>query len=278
MILINTSFAGNNPKFSNREKETQMLVSKFGYTEDYISKLLSQFDQVMHKYIELTKYLSREFPEVDFVLRPHPFESLEIYNRELSSLSNVLVDCTDTVARWILESKALVHYECSTALESAFAGRPTFSLSEFKDFRPVESIRMVTDYSSSFEEMKSQLRSVLEGNYKLSPSLQANLKKVESSIYFKIDGQAYCRIADAINKWIQNNSVSKSNFFILGYGISQIIRSAVKKAVRGYLVPQEKRLHPEDLHRVCQNLSRVLRSKINFREFPFSSSIEIIQD
>jgi len=277
MILINTSFAGNNPKFSNREKETAMLVSKFGYTKEYISKLLSQFDQVLHKYIELTKYLSREFPEVDFVLRPHPFESFEIYRRELGSLPNVIVDCTDTVARWIWESQALVHYECSTALESAFAGRPTFSLSEFKDFRPVDSIRNVTDYSSSFEQMKDQLTSILNGTYVLSPSLKSNLEKVESEIYFKIDGRAYLRIAEAINQWLEKNKASKSRVSIYTHGLLQTARSAVKKVVRGYLVPEEKRLKSEDLKLVCENLSRVLKTQVRFKEISLSNSIEILR-
>jgi surface carbohydrate biosynthesis protein len=275
MILINTSFAGNNPKFSNREKEAAMLVKRFGYTKEFIANLLDQFDLVLKEYIKLTNYLAQAFPRVDFILRPHPFESLEIYKQELGHIPNVKIEGRDTVARWIWESKALIHYECSTALESAFAKRPTFSLSQFKDIRPVEAIRKVTDYCDSFEDMKEKLHEVLAGTYQLSPDLTKNLAEVEKDIYTKVDGMAYYRISEAIHEWFENTPLKKSWLIGYFYFFTQVARSFVKKLVKGRLVPQEKALLEEDLVQVCNNLARALERNVHYARKKFTSSVRI---
>jgi surface carbohydrate biosynthesis protein len=276
MILINTSFAGNNPKFSNREKEIEMLVSRFGYSRDFISTWLDQFDQVMQGYIRLTRHMAKRFPHVDFILRPHPFEGVEIYKKELGDLPNVKVDGSDTVARWIWESKALVHYECSTALESSFARRPTFSLSEYKDIRPIESVRKVTDYADSFEDLEKKLEQTLEGTYRLSPDLQMHLKDIEAAIYHKLDGQSYLRIAQAIDQWLAQNAKEPSAFVCSMLWSKLGLRSLAKKIIKGRLVPPEKQIVDSDLRQICENLARVLKRPVSFQRVGLSSSVKII--
>ncbi len=275
MILINTSFAGNNPKFSNREKEAEMLVKRFGYTKEFIANLLNQFDMVLQEYIKLTKYLAQAFPRADFILRPHPFESLEVYKKALGHIPNVKIESRDTVARWIWESKALVHYECSTALESAFAGRPAFSLSQFKDIRPVEAIRKVTDYCDSFEDMKAKIQKVLDEDYEFSPDLKKNLKEVESDIYTKVDGMAHYRISNAIDEWFARRKKRPSVVVGGVHFLTQSARSIVKKMVKGRLVPVEKALLEEDLVHVCNNLARALKKNVFYARVNMTSSVRI---
>lgn len=276
MVLVNTSFPSNNPKFSTRQAEANMLIEKFNYSAEFISELFSQLDLVMQDYVDLVKYLAPLFPQVQFVVRPHPFENLEFYQRQLSTYPNVDVNCVDAVAKWIWESKVLVHYECSTALEAGFAGRPSISLAQHRNVRPIESVALITEYAKDFEEVRKQIASVLNGTHQIPTNVQTHLHQIENDIYFKVDGHSYLRIADAIRQWFKAPRGGRHFVMTQIYKTFFFFRSIAKFATKKYLVPPEKRFSTDKTQEITDRLSQVIEKKADIRR-PFLSSSLWIQ-
>lgn len=211
MILINTSFPGNNPKFNTRENEKKNLIAKFHYPAEFVEKMYSGLDTVMNKYIELTRYLAEKMPDVDFVLRPHPFESHQFYINKLSNIKNVTVDGSDMVVKWILRSKALIHFQCSTAIEAGLSQIPSMSLSGYDHLREIQGLSEVTEYCDSFAEMEKVLQNILSGHHKIPDSVAVAIKTIENEIYCKVDGKSYQRIADIISATDPSSKSSRFN-------------------------------------------------------------------
>ena len=121
MVLINGSFTLINPQFKTPEGEIRMLVRRFGYEEGQVREWHDIQRQTMLQMAELANHLASRFPEVSFVVRPHPFEKLETYHHLLDRRANLCAVKKGTVDGWILRSVAVIQRSCSTAVEAGLA-------------------------------------------------------------------------------------------------------------------------------------------------------------
>jgi surface carbohydrate biosynthesis protein len=85
--------------------------------------------------IELTHVLAAEFPEFNFVFRPHPSEDHNYYKCIFNGVKNIHVVHDGPVGPWILGAKLLLHDGCTTAIEAALADIPVIN------FKPLHNER-----------------------------------------------------------------------------------------------------------------------------------------
>ena len=128
-VLINTNFATGNAKvgneiikafYKNNSDYSEVIKEKYLYKHEYIH-------EVMLDYIDAVKELSLKFKELNFVIRPHPSESHLPYNEAFHESPNVFVTHEGNVTKWILASKAVIHYDCTTGVEAVLANKPCIS-------------------------------------------------------------------------------------------------------------------------------------------------------
>ncbi|QDK43245.1 hypothetical protein DOM21_17635 [Bacteriovorax stolpii] len=258
-VLVNTSFPLINPKYSTPEKEIEMLVSKFNYTNEYINERVSFVKKVQSDYIALTIFLAEKFPELDFIFRPHPFENEAYYYSYFSKYSNIKVICEGTVANWINESILLIHFECSTAIEAALLGKVSLSLSKYKDVFPLIETYPYTIFCDSFDDIASAILKEKACESVLSRDLDF------ADIYYKVDGKAYSRIAKAfLDKKVTLNrpplSPMKKGFFI----VYTYFKNLIKKYVIDAKKPS-KEILPSELESAFKIARDMTGSSITFR-------------
>ncbi len=128
-ILINTSFSVANPVVG-KENFLKYIKAEKTYSQGVVDKIIEKsdfFHGVLNDYIEAIKYCANSLPKVNFVIRPHPSESLSIYEESFGSFPNVNIVKKGNVVQWILASKGVIHYDCTTGLESLLANKPVIS-------------------------------------------------------------------------------------------------------------------------------------------------------
>jgi len=108
------NFAINNPSFSGRSKKVRL--------NQFITE-----NKLLYLMAEMVIELAVQFPEESFIFRPHPAESLDIYQLLFSESSNIKVIREGPVDSWIRLSKALIHNGCSTALQAFIANKKVVS-------------------------------------------------------------------------------------------------------------------------------------------------------
>jgi surface carbohydrate biosynthesis protein len=277
-ILFNTSFAVNNPRFSSREGEIEMLVSKFGYEREFILKLVSQLDEVQNTYIFLARFLAEQLPEVEIIFRPHPFEKPSVYEDSFKDIPNIRIKSDGSVSELIHKTSSIVHFECSTAVEGAFAGKPAFSLEKFKNVRPVPIVQAVTEYVTDEKDLLERVKLCLSGNYQNPEAISAQVKKVEEAYFYRVDGQAFKRIASLVSSDLDKKDTKKTlihTFWAQLYFIGMLGRSLIKRIVKGHLVPEGKKMKPEELSHICKNLGLMRDLQVDWKRIPLSSSFSI---
>lgn len=149
-------------------------------------------------FVEIIKKLSRRFPEINFVVRPHPVEKVHVWESELGSYENAHVVFEGGVSKWVRASKAILHNGCTTSLEARFCSVPSIAYTPFKSPINREVPNAVSLICESEEEVfvaisdimnkgeESAARTIGEGvlsnrfaNFEGEPAFKRIISKVE---------------------------------------------------------------------------------------------------
>lgn len=178
-ILINTNFA----YLSESPEDRKRKYKTFGYNS---SGFFIGLDDLREEYVELAKYLDKELKsEPRIVYRPHPFEDLSYYDGKFSG-TGVELNIQGTVDEQIGKSYLTIQNHCTTGIESVQADVPTFSISYVPCAYRVEAFEVVSDFSSTREELLDKISQVLKNTYSFDRN--EKLKKVEAYVYNIAEG------------------------------------------------------------------------------------------
>lgn len=221
MVLINTNFPFINPKYNTPGKELKDLIEKEGYDKQFANELFEQTIKTNEKFNDVILKLSNDFPQLDFIIRPHPFESIEQYITLTKNQGNVQVIQDGTVFSWIAKSDLLIHQNCSTAVESILLNVEPINLRFISGSLLKQPVSAKVSFNvDSYEKLYETVDLVQKGEQlQVSESLKVERKKIIEDWFYKNDGKASERVADKIEeiliKRYNDNVKTDYNFFQL---------------------------------------------------------------
>jgi surface carbohydrate biosynthesis protein len=197
-LLINTNFSTVNPRFTTREQSIEYQHREYGWTYEAIQRIADAEDESIKGMIEIAGRLASDYPEQPIVVRPHPFENPEPYRRALARFSNVTINDWGPVQPQINAAVAVIQRSCTTAIESAAAGVPTFS----PQWLPAPFLMPMAEEVSvrvdSYDALRAGLDTVFPGAYRPTKELETSIAHVISDCFHRIDGWCHRRVVDAI--------------------------------------------------------------------------------
>jgi surface carbohydrate biosynthesis protein len=124
MILVNTNFAFYN-HFKPPE-EVRQLLAKYPVAGEpgYMDKWIEMHRQMHEAYLAMAPELVARYPGHAIVVRPHPSENHAPWIELARSHPRLHIDATGNVHEWILASEAVIHFNCTTAVEAYLLGVP----------------------------------------------------------------------------------------------------------------------------------------------------------
>jgi len=200
-ILINANFSALNPMYStSREAELQAFKSA-GWDEEYIKLLLDESSRSFRDFLRTIEDLIVDNPTQAFVIRPHPFESTDLYYERFSRYNNCEISQNKSVFSAISNAACIIHLNCGTAVESIQLHKVPLSL-EF--------------INTSFLSMHTPLPSKISLNVMSYKELNDTIKNLDSlsnnfdftdkygnfvfPMFYHNDGNAAQRIADVLKE------------------------------------------------------------------------------
>ncbi len=128
-VLINTNMASANnglgleDTFSLRNNyDPKNSVSRKTYINTW-----SHNNIVLANFIKLINTLSLRFPNLKFIVRPHPAEDWSLYQTIFKGIENVSVIHEGSVTPWIIASRLIIHDGCTTGIEAALGEKPVIN-------------------------------------------------------------------------------------------------------------------------------------------------------
>ena len=234
-ILLNTNFSFSNSRFQGKEKELQTLIVE-GYSREYAENLWEAIDSALNQSIAIYKKLAEKYSDQTFVLRPHPFEGIEIYKKRLGHLKNFHIRQEGTVFHWLHSASLMLHYNCATSLDSFMMGVDPVQLSFIDtNLTQLPDTHAVSICVKSFEELENIIDSTLAG--KMPPVSSEILKARENLIngYFHaLDGKASKRVSDAIINQLEDKGKRQTATYFEKFQamvLFQLMNGDIKRSV-----------------------------------------------
>lgn len=172
-ILFNSNFAIATAPSSETavrldHQEHQRLAALNGRSQAE----LSEADIYMDRYVQYTKRglddfleaiprVNEAFPDHTLVIRPHPADQIEFWQRYAEDKSGITVVRENHVGPWLLACEAMFHHGCSTAIEGWILGTPVVAYHPNHDKEFTEIGGLVGNNATNADELVLQLHRVI---------------------------------------------------------------------------------------------------------------------
>jgi surface carbohydrate biosynthesis protein len=198
-VLINTNFPVVNPRFSNSSSDEEATMVQAGFSPEFARQFVADAGQAYRAVLETSINLAKYFTDVQFVLRPHPFENIHSYDA-FATLPNAHVRQDGTSLEWIAGARLLIHQNCSTAIEAAMLKVEPVSMEWFNT--PALRLQAATGVSrgaATENDLIALVQGALDGKLPaLAPDTEKFRRQIMGDLFTAIDGASSVRVADAI--------------------------------------------------------------------------------
>jgi len=175
-ILVNTNFNHVN-SFSPVQNLFQPVnypgaeavfgKSARGMTREYAEGFRDHKTAIFEDFQRLIPALEQTFPSYTIIVRPHPTESQDIYNKIAAQCERVRVTNEGNVVPWLMATRALIHNGCTTGVEAFVMGVPAISyratVNDFYDHGFYRLPNLLSHQCFDFEELSIALGKILAG-------------------------------------------------------------------------------------------------------------------
>jgi surface carbohydrate biosynthesis protein len=175
-ILVNTNFNHVNafypaqnlfqPVKEPGEKASFGQAAR-GMTREYAEGLRDHKQAVFRDFQKLIPALEKAFPEHTIIVRPHPIESQEIYEKIAGQCARVRVTNEGNVVPWLMATRAVIHNGCTTGVEAYFMGLPAISyratVNDYYDYGFYQLPNRLSYQCFNFDELRETLGKILVG-------------------------------------------------------------------------------------------------------------------
>jgi surface carbohydrate biosynthesis protein len=207
-ILINTAFPYGNflmdekyivQKYLERTNQHTVLLDKRNVKE--ILDVISYYRIKKEKFLEGLRHLTVNFPEIQFILRPHPGENPKYWRNELRDYKNIKVVKKGNVISWLKACDLLIQSGCTTALEAFVLNKPCVSMdltkNEVIDPPLPKKLSLVIE---SMSELKDFIEKFLlnEDSYFEKINYKNQLQAFKENLEYN-NGESFMKICDKID-------------------------------------------------------------------------------
>ena len=122
-LLVNANFPLVNSRFTGKPGGEREAMVRSGWDGAYVDRFIADLKLVFANHLAEIDRLAATRPDRSILVRPHPFESEDVYRNALSRHANVVIDGTGSVLDRIRNAAAVIHLNCGTAVESVLLGK-----------------------------------------------------------------------------------------------------------------------------------------------------------
>ena len=199
-------------------------------TREYAEGLRDHKQAVFEDFQRLIPSLEKAFPEYTIVVRPHPTENQDAYQKIAEGCRRVSVTNEGNVVPWLMATKALIHNGCTTAVEAFAMGVPAISyratVNDYYDYGFYQLPNGLSYQCFDFDGLQQTLRKVLSG--RLGPADGDDRQALIARHVAAQDGPLACeRIVDVLEKVVDR--------------LSQLSKPGLRQRLEGWFKATKRR-------------------------------------
>jgi len=211
-ILINTNFNHVNAFYPNQNlfqpvkkpgEEAKFGQAARGMTREYAEGFRNHKQAVFEDFQKLIPKLESAFPKHNIVVRPHPTENQQDYQKIAAGCQRVQVTNEGNVVPWLMAARVLIHNGCTTGVEAYVMRVPAISyrstVNDYYDDGFYKLPNRLSYQCFDFKELETILTKIL--NNELGAANGEDRRKLIEHYLAAQDGPLACeRIVDVLEK------------------------------------------------------------------------------
>lgn len=208
-ILVNTSF----PKLNPIEGDKIILkeLNKFKKSRLYYNQKLyfDKFLKFLKSFLELNQ-------NINFILRPHPFESIQTYRREFANYNNIEIINKGDIFFYLKKCRFVINHNCQTSLDAILANKNCINFSNYELTQELSILDKISTRVDNEDQLKSVINKFLINN-KVNKLIRKRL--LVAKYYNNVNQLSSLQIIKHIkllfNKTVHNHAFNFSIFRII---------------------------------------------------------------
>jgi hypothetical protein len=170
-----------------------------GFSREFARQFIVDAGKAYRSVLETSTRLAKHFKDVQFVLRPHPFENISSYDA-LAALPNFHVRQDGTSLEWISGARLLVHQNCSTAIEATMLKVEPLSMEWFNTpSLRVEAATQVSRGAGSESDLIELVQQGLDGRLPpVARDTEQFRQQIIAELFTAVDGASSLRVTEAV--------------------------------------------------------------------------------
>lgn len=142
------------PRFNISDKRHNKLIKEYEAWKNEATNNRQIFTQILLETIA-------RFPDITFIIRPHPISSPKWWHEHFGSFSNVSIINMHSIDPWIHGCSALISMGCTTGLQAIIAKKPVLEICSDTDSSNSLSAKVATMKASSSAELSEYIQLLL---------------------------------------------------------------------------------------------------------------------
>ena len=214
-VLFNTNIASINPRIDDVYGYFELCV-RVGVMDpndpDDMRLLHRQFLWEREIFAAITTLAMRLAADgVPVVMRPHPSENAEVWQRHLAGIPGLEVIREGSQVDWLKASSLLVHSGCTTGLEAFLLGHPVLALTPGQfDFHDFFISNLVSESFASVDTARQAIHDHLGGARRLDSDREAKSISLAPFLLQSPDKTAAARIVEHLAGARSNGAATKA--------------------------------------------------------------------
>jgi surface carbohydrate biosynthesis protein len=95
-----------------------------GEAAETVQERFEYLKRLFDDYTEVVGRTAARFPNLKFILRPHPLEDAGVWSSRLKHVGNVLIRDGGAVIPWLSAARCVIHSACTTGIEAYMLDKP----------------------------------------------------------------------------------------------------------------------------------------------------------
>jgi surface carbohydrate biosynthesis protein len=200
-VLVNANFPLVNPRFSRSVDDELRAIMAAGWEQGYVEKMLVDSKSIFSGYLETISRVARALPEQAFLVRPHPFEDVAIYESTFAGLPNVTVDGRGSVLNVIKNASCVIHLNCGTAIEAVMLGRLPISMEYLNTEFMARHSRLPSQVSATARNVRELIEMIVGLDSAVDGfDFEGRHSRLVEPWFHLNDGRASDRIAEVLDR------------------------------------------------------------------------------
>jgi surface carbohydrate biosynthesis protein len=206
-VLVNANFPTINPRFSQSVAHEKKVMHGAGWDAAYLDELFTQQIDVFERYKQALLAFAQRKPNLQILVRPHPFENEDVYRDLFKNAPNVTVSGEGSSLNVINQSSCVLHLNCGTSVEAILLGKVPINL-EFLNTELLRSHGRLPWQVSHLANTPQELETAVDNIETIDETFgfEERYDKYILPWFHKGDGNAAARIADILSSFGGNGT------------------------------------------------------------------------